>query len=54
MISAMTALAAILFAVAWIMVILGGLGAGGLGRDSRDLGVREHADDRSWRSLLSR
>jgi hypothetical protein len=52
-ISAMTVLAAIIFGGAWAMAILGGLGVGGLGRDSRDLGERAHAQDRSWRSLLS-
>ncbi len=50
----MTTLGFILFAVAWLLAILGGLGVAGLGRDSRDLGVRGHAEDRGWRSLLSR
>jgi hypothetical protein len=38
----------------WLLAILGGLGVGGLGKDSRDLGVREHSAERKWRSLLSR
>ena len=51
--SAMTIFAVLIFAAAWLMVILGGLGVGGLGRDSRDLDPRCHAERRSWRSLLS-
>ncbi len=50
----MEALILILFFAAWLMAILGGLGVGGMGRDSRDLGERGHAEDRGWRSLLSR
>ena len=38
----------------WLLAILGGLGVGGIGKDSRDLGVREHSEERKWRSLLSR
>jgi hypothetical protein len=50
----MDTVAFILFLLAWALAILGGLGVGGLGRDSRQLAVRGHADERSWRSLLSR
>lgn len=50
----MTAIVALIFAGAWLVAILGGLGVGGLGRDSRDLAIRGHAEDRGWRSLLSR
>jgi hypothetical protein len=42
------------FGVAWLLAVLGGLGAGGMGADSRDLGVRERGEERRWRSLLSR
>ena len=48
----MTTVAFSLFLFAWAMAILGGLGVGG--RDSRQYGEREHAEDRAWRSLLSR
>jgi len=47
-------MAAIFFGGAWLLAILGGLGVGGLGKDSRDLGEREHSEERRWRSLLSR
>jgi len=36
-----------------VLAILGGLGVGGMGRDSRDLAVRGHGEQRRWRSLLS-
>ena len=49
-----TAMAVIFFGGAWFLAILGGLGVGGLGKDSRDLGEREHSDERRWRWLLSR
>ena len=49
-----TLIAAIFFAGAWLLAILGGLGVGGLGKDSRDLGLREHPQERRWRSLLSK
>ena len=52
--SAMGTVAVILFAIAWVLAILGGLGVGGMGKDSRRFGEREHAEDRAWRSLLSR
>ena len=45
---------AIFFGFAWFLAILGGLGVGGLGKDSRDLGIREHPQERRWRSLLSK
>ena len=48
----MTVFGVILFLAVWVMVILGGLGVGGLGKDSRDLGIRRHSGDREWRSLL--
>jgi hypothetical protein len=56
MITAMTTsvIVVIFFGGAWILAILGGLGVGGLGKDSRDLGEREHSEERRWRSLLSR
>jgi hypothetical protein len=44
----------IIFAIAWLLAILGGLGVGGMGTDSRRFGERGHAEDRAWRSLLSR
>lgn len=47
-------MAAIFFGVAWLLAILGGLGVGGMGKDSRDLGEREHSHERRWRSLLSK
>jgi len=47
-------LVVLVFAVAWLGAILGGLGVGGLGRDSRGLDPREHPENRPWRSLLSR
>lgn len=50
----MNAFAVIVFAAAWALAILGGLGVGGLGKDSRRLDERGHAQDRAWRSLLSR
>jgi hypothetical protein len=50
----MGGIAAILFAIAWLLAILGGLGVGGMGKDSRALSERGHAQERSWRSLLSR
>ena len=53
-ISAMTVIVAVILGGAWVLAILGGLGVGGMGRDSRDLGERDHAQDRAWRSLLSR
>ena len=40
--------------ILWGLAILGGLGVGGSGVDSRDLGEREHSEERRWRSLLSR
>jgi len=49
----MTTAALILFLVAWTVAILGGLGVGGMGKDSRRLGERDHSGDRDWRSLLS-
>ena len=54
MISAMNAIALIVFAAVWALAILGGLGVDGLGKDSRQLSERGHAEDRPWRSLLSR
>jgi hypothetical protein len=44
----------IIFGIVWGLAILGGLGVGGFGTDSRDLGEREHGQERRWRSLLSR
>jgi hypothetical protein len=49
-----TVMAAIFFGVAWLLAILGGLGVGGMGKDSRDLGERERPQERRWRSLLSK
>jgi hypothetical protein len=48
----MNTVAFILFLIAWALAILGGLGVGG--RDSRQFGERGHAEDRAWRSLLSK
>jgi hypothetical protein len=53
-ISAMTTVMAVILGGAWFLAILGGLGVGGLGKDSRDLGEREHSQERRWRWLLSR
>jgi hypothetical protein len=50
----MNTVAFILFVVAWLFAILGGIGAGGMGRDSRRFNERGHSEDRAWRSLLSR
>ncbi|MFI5100619.1 MAG: hypothetical protein ACHQE5_08915 [Actinomycetes bacterium] len=50
----MTVIVAVILGGAWVLAILGGLGVGGMGRDSRDLGERDHSQDRAWRSLLSR
>jgi hypothetical protein len=47
-------LAIIFIGVSWGLAVLGGLGVGGLGKDSRDLGERERSEERRWRSLLSR
>jgi len=49
-----TVFVVIFFGGGWVLAILGGLGVGGLGKDSRDLGVRERSEERRWRSLLSR
>ena len=49
----MTVLVVLLFALVWVVAILGGLGVGGLGRDSRELDPRCHAERRDWRSVLS-
>ena len=37
----------------WTLAILGGLGVGGMGTDSRQLDERERTEERPWRSLLS-
>jgi hypothetical protein len=50
----MDTVALILFLLAWALAILGGLGVGGMGRDSRRFNERGHSQDRDWRSLLSR
>jgi hypothetical protein len=50
----MNTVAFIVFVIGWALAVLGGIGAGGLGKDSRQLGERGHAQDRAWRSLLSR
>jgi hypothetical protein len=50
----MNTVAFIFFVIAWAMAVLGGIGAGGIGKDSRQLGERGHAQDRGWRSILSR
>ena len=50
----MDTVALIIVAIAWLLAILGGLGVGGLGKDSRRLDERGHGQDRAWRSLLSR
>jgi hypothetical protein len=49
-----TVMAAIFLGVASLLAILGGLGVGGLGKDSRDFGERERPHERRWRSLLSK
>lgn len=49
-----TSLGLIIIGGAWVLAILGGLGVGGMGKDSRDLGERESGEERRWRSLLSR
>jgi hypothetical protein len=51
---ASTVLVMIFLGVSWLLVILGGVGVGGLGTDSRDFGLRERSEERGWRSLLSR
>ena len=48
------ALGIIVIAGTWVLAILGGLGVGGMGKDSLQLGERETSDERGWRSLLSR
>jgi hypothetical protein len=55
-IAAMTAAALgfIVIGGSWVLAILGGLGVGGMGKDSRQLGERETSEERGWRSLLSR
>ena len=37
-----------------VLAALGGLGVGGLGKDSRDLGINQRSEERSWRPLNSR
>ena len=44
----------IILGILWGLAVLGGLGVGGFGTDSRDLGEREQGQERRWRSLLSR
>ena len=46
----MNTVAVIVVGIAWLLAILGGLGVGGLGKDSRRLDERAHGDDRAWRS----
>ncbi len=43
--------AALLVPAGLIIAGLGGLGVGGLGKDSRDLGINQRSDERSWRPL---
>jgi len=43
----------ILFVVAWAAAILGGLGVGGVGTDTRRLDPDVPGDRRPWRSLQS-
>jgi hypothetical protein len=46
-----TSLAGLLLAAGIIVAGLGGLGVRGLGKDSRDLGINQRSEERSWRPL---
>ena len=46
-----TLISALLIPAGLVVAGLGGLGVRGLGKDSRDLGINQRSEERSWRPL---